>query len=98
MAAIKRIVTIAFMSFRYKAAKEAIITEHGPVGPEIKRDLVLKIPPLIKQRIIAPQMPAFAPRPVATPKAKACGKATMLEIIPPNMSPFKFLIKFFILI
>ena len=91
-AAIIRIVTIAFISFKYKAAKEAITTEHGPVGPEMRRDLVLKIPPLIKQRIIAPKTPALAPSPVATPNANACGNATMLEIMPPNISPFKFFI------
>lgn len=91
-AAIKRIVTIAFISFKYKAAKEAITTEQGPVGPEMRSDFVLKIPPLIKQRIIAPKTPAFAPSPVATPNANAWGNATMLEMIPPNMSPFKFFI------
>ena len=84
-------VIIELKSFKYKAVKEAITTEQGPVGPEIKSEPAFKRPPLIKHKIIAPHIPLAAPSPVATPNASACGNATILEIIPPKISFFIFL-------
>lgn len=60
----------------------------GPVIPDIIGTLVPKIP-ATRQSIIAPQMPAPAPKPVATPNANACGSAIIAEFIPPNKSPVK---------
>ena len=66
----------------------AITIAVGPVGPETKGNLPLKMPE-VRERIIAPQIPAGAPIPDATPNAKACGKAMIDAMIPPNKSPLK---------
>ena len=60
----------------------------GPVTPDIIGTLVPKIP-AIKHKIIAPQIPALAPKPVATPKARACGSVIIEALSPPNISPVK---------
>ena len=65
------------------------------MGPEIIGSLEPKIPAK-KHNIIAPQIPALAPIPVATPKARACGKATIAETTPPWTSPFSIFKYFFI--
>lgn len=67
---------------------EAITIATGPVIPDIIGTFEPNIPE-IKHNIIAPQMPAPAPNPVATPKASACGRAITAELIPPNKSPKK---------
>ena len=67
---------------------EAMTIVTGPVIPEINGTL----PPIIpakKHKMIAPQTPALAPNPVATPKANACGSATIAEFKPPKISPTK---------
>ena len=56
-------------------------------SPETKGKLLPKIP-AIKDKIIAPHNPAEAPKPEATPKARACGNAIIVAIIAPNISPF----------
>ena len=66
----------------------AVTIATGPVGPDINGKLQPKIP-AINERIIAPQIPAEAPMPEATPNANACGNAIILAIIAPNISPFK---------
>ena len=43
--------------------------------------------PATKHKIIAPQIPALAPNPVATPKAKACGSVITAAFKPPKTSP-----------
>ncbi len=65
----------------------AVTIATGPVGPEINGKLHPRTP-AINDSIIAPQIPAPAPKPDATPNAKACGNAIILAIIAPNKSPF----------
>ena len=74
-----------------------VIIATGPVGPEINGKLQPKIP-AINDKIIAPHIPAAAPMPDATPKANACGKAIILAMIAPKISPFKVLNLFFIVL
>ena len=62
--------------------------QHLPVGPEIIGKLQPKIPAK-NDNIIAPQIPADAPKPEATPNANACGNAIITAIIEPNKSPLK---------
>jgi hypothetical protein len=65
-----------------------MITVIGPVGSEIRLD----DPPnkaAKKPTIIAPQSPASAPAPDATPKARAKGKEMIAVVTPPNRSPFR---------
>ena len=69
----------------------AIMIELGPVGP----DTIGIFPPNMpvnKDSIIAPQSPAEAPSPEATPKASACGKAIIEAVIAPKKSPFRFVL------
>ena len=70
------------------AKAEAKIIAIGAVGPDIMACLQ-PIKPTINDKIIAPQIPAEAPNPEATPKAKACGSAIIPAIIAPKISPFK---------
>ncbi len=72
---------------------DAKIIAIGAVGPDIIGSLQ-PINPTINDKIIAPQIPAEAPKPEATPKANACGSAIIPAIIAPKISPFKK-IKFF---
>ena len=65
---------------------DAITIATGPVTPEIIGTLVPNSP-ATKQRIIAPQMPALAPKPVATPNARACGNVIIAAFKPPKISP-----------
>ena len=78
----------ACISWLREAATDAITIVIGPVGPDIIGILEPRSP-ATKHRIIAPQMPAPAPNPVATPNARACGRATIAEFSPPNISPVK---------
>ena len=62
-----------------------IATARGAVGPEIW----VLVPPnraAQKPTMIAPYSPAIAPRPEATPKARASGKVTTAAVRPPNRS------------
>lgn len=75
--------------FAFRACMiDAITIVTGPVIPDIKGDF----PPnraAVRQRIIVPHNPARAPKPVATPNARACGRAIIAELSPPNISPKK---------
>ena len=65
-----------------------MITVIGPVGSEIR----LVEPPKIaanKPTKMAPQSPASAPAPDATPKANAKGNETIAVVAPPNKSPIR---------
>ena len=67
-----------------------IITVIGPVGSEIRLDE----PPNKAAKnptIIAPQSPASAPAPDATPKASANGKEMIAVVTPPNRSPLRLM-------
>ena len=68
--AISIIIITEFISLFKACITDAITIAEGPVIPEIIGTFVPKIPAM-KQRIIAPQIPALAPKPVATPKASA---------------------------
>ena len=59
----------------------------GAVGPDMIGTLLPAIPTM-NERIIAPQIPAEAPKPEATPNARACGNAIIPAIIAPKTSPF----------
>ena len=64
----------------------AVVIAVGPVGP----DICAGVPPSTAAKnptTIAPYNPATGPKPEATPKAEARGKATTAEAIPPKMSP-----------
>jgi hypothetical protein len=61
----------------------------GPVGSEI-RDVEPPNKAANKPTKIAPQSPASAPAPEATPKASAQGNEIMAVVTPPKISPFKF--------
>ena len=64
----------------------AIATDIGAVGP----DICERVPPNTatkKQTEIAPYIPAIAPRPDATPKARASGSPTTAAVTPPKRSP-----------
>ena len=69
-----------------KANADAKIIAIGAVGPDTTGCLH-PIIPTINDKIIAPQIPAEAPNPDATPKAKACGNAIIPAIIAPKVSP-----------
>ena len=63
-----------------------IATVIGAVGPEIWE----RVPPNTaakKPTAMAPCNPATAPIPEATPRARATGSATTVEVSPPNRSP-----------
>ena len=58
----------------------------GPVGSDIS----VGVPPksdATRPMITAPQSPAAAPAPEATPKARAIGNATTAAVTPPKTSP-----------
>ena len=55
------------------------------------------IRPAIIHKIIAPQTPALAPKPVATPNASACGSATIAEFKLPKKSPARIFKRVFIM-
>ena len=74
------------MSLFKACITEATTIATGPVTPDIIGTLVPNTP-AIKQRIIAPHIPALAPNPVATPKARACGSVIIAAFNPPNISP-----------
>ena len=67
-----------------------IITVIGPVGSEIRE---VEPPNKAAKRPtkIAPQSPASAPAPEATPKASAKGKDIIAVVTPPNISPLKLI-------
>ena len=67
----------------------AMATAIGPVGPEIW-DLVPPNTAAKNPTAMAPYMPAMAPRPDATPKARATGSPTTAAVTPPNTSPLRF--------
>ena len=64
----------------------AMATAMGPVGPEIW-DLVPPKTAAKKPTAMAPYRPAMAPRPDATPKARATGSPTTAAVTPPKTSP-----------
>jgi hypothetical protein len=83
------ITSIGIICGKLKLTDVAIIAKIialGPVGPEINGELQPKIPET-KERIIAPHKPDIAPKPEATPKARAWGKAIIVAIIAPKKSP-----------
>ena len=59
------------------------------MGPDTIGIFPPKIP-VNKDSIIAPQSPAEAPSPEATPNANACGKAIIEAVIAPKKSPLMF--------
>ena len=68
-----------------------ITTVIGPVGSEIN----VGVPPnraAKRPTNTAPQRPAVAPAPLATPKARAIGKAITAAVTPPKRSPRRFLV------
>ena len=67
-----------------------MITVIGPVGSDIN---VLEPPnnEANKPTIIAPQRPASAPAPDATPNANAKGREIIAVVTPPNTSPLKLI-------
>lgn len=67
---------------------DAITMVTGPVIPDTNGTFPPNNP-AIQHKIIAPQIPALAPKPVATPKANACGRATIAEFKPPKISPVR---------
>ena len=74
---------IWLVKLRITAVNTTVI---GPVGSEISVD----VPPnsaATKPIITAPQRPAAAPAPEATPKASAIGSATTAAVSPPKASP-----------
>ena len=67
-----------------------ITTVIGPVGSEIS----VGVPPnraAKRPTSTAPQRPAVAPAPLATPKARAIGRAITAAVRPPNRSPRRLL-------
>ena len=58
----------------------------GPVGPPTDHADPLK-GPAIRPAATADHMPAIAPSPEATPKAKAMGSTTIATVIPASTSP-----------
>ena len=66
------------------------MTVIGPVGSDIKE----VEPPnkaAKKPTIMAPQRPASAPAPEATPKARAKGKEIIAVVTPPKISPLRLI-------
>ena len=73
------------------AITAVITTVIGPVGSEIR----LGVPPnraANRPTSTAPQRPAAAPAPEATPKARARGRATIAAVTPPNRSPLMLVV------
>jgi hypothetical protein len=73
------------------AITAVITTVIGPVGSEIR----LGVPPkraAKRPTSTAPQSPAAAPAPEATPKASAIGSETTAAVTPPKRSPLRLFV------
>ncbi len=81
---------ISFLNLKTQVATTADMTiAMGPVGPELWD----RVPPKNAAKnptAMAPYRPTKAPNPDATPKARATGRPTTVEVKPPKTSPFWF--------